>query len=129
MSIVQSLVAFGLPSILTLALGYGGYKIISLMVPHNPTPLKISRFEAGNVPYGEGRLWFPLQYYGYLLMYVTIEPILILLFAIASAPLLGNFILFRNLMIIIGSFIVLIYPVMYYSITQINMIENWELRQ
>lgn len=129
MSLLQAIMAFGLPTILILGLGYGGYKILSLILPQNPTPLKISRFEAGNVPYGEGRLWFPLQYYGYLLMYVTIEPIIILLFAIALAPLQGNFLLFRNLLIITGSFIILIYPVMYYSITQINAIQNWVLRR
>lgn len=129
MSLVQPLVAIGLPAILTLAVGYGAYKLISLIVPHNPTPIKVSRFEAGNVPSGEGRLWFPLQYYGYLLVYTTIEPILVLLFAIAAAPILHNFLLFRNLALILFSFIVLVYPVIYYAISQINILVNWELRR
>ncbi|ARM77154.1 NADH-quinone oxidoreductase subunit A [Acidianus manzaensis] len=129
MSLVQPLVAIGLPAILVLIVGYGGYKLLSLIVPHDPTPLKVSRFEAGNIPSGEGRLWFPLQYYGYLLIYVTIEPILVLLFTIASAPILHNFILFRNLAFILFSFIILVYPVIYYAISQINVLLNWELRR
>ncbi|AWR97627.1 hypothetical protein DFR86_08760 [Acidianus sulfidivorans JP7] len=129
MSLVQPLVAIGLPAILVLVVGYGGYKLLSLIVPQDPTPIKVSRFEAGNIPSGEGRLWFPLQYYGYLLVYVTIEPILVLLFVLASAPIFHNFILFRNLGLILFSFIILVYPVIYYAISQINIVLNWELRR
>lgn len=129
MSLVQPLIALGLPIILVFILGYGTYKLLSLILPNNPTPIKISRFEAGNVPSGEGRLWFPLQYYGYVLIYTTIEPIIVLLFVVALAPFAHNFILFRNLVFILSSFIILVYPVIYYSVTQINIILNWELRR
>lgn len=129
MSLVQPLLALGLPIVIILVAGYGGYKLISLIVPHEYSPLKVSRFEAGNVPSGEGRLWFPLQYYGYLLIYTTIEPIVVLLFVIASAPFYHNFILFRNLVFILSSFIILVYPVIYYAISQVNIIINWELRR
>jgi len=128
MALTQALLAFGLPLVLFLLAGYGGYKILSLVVPSEYNPVKVSRFEAGNIPYGEGRLWFPLQYYGYILIYTSIEPIVVLFFAIAEAAYSSSFLLFRNLLIIILSSIVILYPILYYAVKQVNIIENWLVR-
>jgi len=128
MALTQALLAFGLPLILFLLAGYGGYKILSMVVPSEYNPVKVSRFEAGNIPYGEGRLWFPLQYYGYILIYTSIEPIVVLFFAIAEAAYSSSFILFRNLLIIVLSSIVILYPILYYAVKQVNIIENWLVR-
>ena len=129
MAFTQALLAFGLPTILFLLAGYGGYKILSLAVEGKFNPLKVSRFEAGNIPFGEGRLWYPLQYYGYLLVYTSIEPIIVILLAIAEASYYSSFILFRNLLILITSMIVLLYPVLYYAVKQVNVIEYWLMRR
>ncbi|EHP68807.1 NADH:ubiquinone oxidoreductase subunit 3 (chain A) [Metallosphaera yellowstonensis MK1] len=129
MTLVQASLSFGLPFILVLAGGYGTYKLLSLIVPHNPNPIKNSRFEAGNIPTGEGRLWFPLQYYGYLLVYTTLEPIVIILFLASAVPFYGSSLLFRNLLIVVGSFLVIMYPILYYTIKQVDQILNWELRR
>jgi len=129
MAFTQAMLAFGLPTILFLLAGYGGYKILSLAVEGKFNPLKVSRFEAGNIPFGEGRLWYPLQYYGYLLVYTSIEPIIVILLAIAEASYYSSFILFRNLLILITSTIVLLYPVLYYAVKQINVIEYWLMRR
>lgn len=128
MALTQALLAFGLPLVLFLLAGYGGYKILSLVVPSEYNPVKVSRFEAGNIPYGEGRLWFPLQYYGYILIYTSIEPIVVLFFAIAEAAYSSSFLLFRNLLIIILSSIIILYPILYYAVKQVNIIENWLVR-
>ncbi|MCG2909632.1 MAG: NADH-quinone oxidoreductase subunit A [Sulfolobaceae archaeon] len=129
MAFTQAMLAFGLPTILFLLAGYGGYKILSLAVEGKFNPLKVSRFEAGNIPFGEGRLWYPLQYYGYLLVYTSIEPIIVILLAIAEASYYSSFILFRNLLILITSTIVLLYPVLYYAVKQVNVIEYWLMRR
>ncbi|MFP3202445.1 MAG: NADH-quinone oxidoreductase subunit A [Sulfolobus sp.] len=129
MAFIQAMLAFGLPTILFLLAGYGGYKILSLAVEGKFNPLKVSRFEAGNIPFGEGRLWYPLQYYGYLLVYTSIEPIIVILLAIAEASYYSSFILFRNLLILITSTIVLLYPVLYYAVKQVNVIEYWLMRR
>ncbi|MEJ2776941.1 NADH-quinone oxidoreductase subunit A [Sulfolobaceae archaeon RB850M] len=129
MAFTQAMLAFGLPTILFLLAGYGGYKILSLAVEGKFNPLKVSRFEAGNIPFGEGRLWYPLQYYGYLLVYTSIEPIIVILLAIAEASYYSSFILFRNLLILITSMIVLLYPVLYYAVKQVNVIEYWLMRR
>ena len=62
-------------------------------------------------------------------MYTTLEPIVVLLFVAAAVPFYNNFTLFRNLLIVVGSFLVLMYPVLYYAIRQINMITYWGLRR
>lgn len=129
MTLVQASISFGLPFILVLAGGYGTYKLLSLVVPHVPNPIKNSRFEAGNIPTGEGRLWFPLQYYGYLLIYTTLEPIVIILFLAAAIPYHGDFSLLRNLLVVVGSFLVIMYPILYYTIKQVDQIIYWELRR
>jgi NADH-quinone oxidoreductase subunit A len=129
MAFTQAMFAFGLPTILFLLAGYGGYKILSLAVEGKFNPLKVSRFEAGNIPFGEGRLWYPLQYYGYLLVYTSIEPIIVVLLAIAEASYYSSFILFRNLLILLTSTIVLLYPVLYYAVKQVNVIEYWLMRR
>ncbi|QIW25003.1 hypothetical protein EWF20_13260 [Sulfolobus sp. S-194] len=128
MTLTQALLAFGLPVILFLLAGYGGYKILSMVVPSEYNPVKVSRFEAGNIPYGEGRLWFPLQYYGYVLVYTSIEPIVVLFFAISEASYATSFILFRDLLILLLSSIVILYPILYYAVKQVNTIEYWLLR-
>ncbi|BCU69332.1 NADH-quinone oxidoreductase subunit A [Stygiolobus caldivivus] len=129
MAFTQAILAFGLPLILFLAAGYGGYKILSLAVEGRFNPIKVSRFEAGNIPFGEGRLWFPLQYYGYLLVYTSIEPIIVLLFSISEASYFTSLVLFRNLLIIVLTTIAVLYPVLYYAIKQVNIIQYWLIRR
>jgi len=64
-----------------------------------------------------------------LLVYTSIEPIIVILLAIAEASYYSSFILFRNLLILITSTIVLLYPVLYYAVKQVNVIEYWLMRR
>ncbi|WP_126449137.1 NADH-quinone oxidoreductase subunit A [Sulfodiicoccus acidiphilus] len=126
MTLTQPLVAFGVTIVLILAIGYGGYKFLSIALEGKPSPLKTDRFEAGNIPTGEGRLWFPLQYYGYLLIYTTLEPIIVLLFLASSALTIQAT---YYLLFLVGALIIVLYPVINYAIRQINTISYWELRR
>ncbi len=85
MSLIQALVGLGIPIVLMFLAGYGGYFALSLILGLKHNPVKIARFEAGNIPYGEGRLWYPLQYYGYLLIYTSIEPLVVILLLLAPS--------------------------------------------
>lgn len=53
-----------------------------ILTPRNPFPEKFARFEAGNPPYGRARGIFPMQYYPYLIVFLTVEPLVIYLFLI-----------------------------------------------
>ncbi len=53
-----------------------------VLTPRDPAPEKFARFEAGNPPYGRARGIFPMQYYPYLIVFLTVEPLVIYLFLI-----------------------------------------------
>ncbi|ABW01271.1 NADH-quinone oxidoreductase subunit A [Caldivirga maquilingensis] len=48
-------------------------------------PVKVMRFEAGNVPVGPVKSALPMQYVGFLLMFLSVEPITALLLALSIA--------------------------------------------
>jgi len=126
MTLTQPIVAFGVTIVVILAVGYGGYKFLSVALQGRPSPLKTARFEAGNIPTGEGRLWFPLQYYGYLLVYTSLEPIIVLLF-IGSSVLTVQASYY--LLLVIGVLAAVLYPIVNYAVRQINVLSYWELRR
>lgn len=47
--------------------------IPALLAPSKRNPIKAEPFECGQVPTGEGRLNFMMQYYAYLLMFVVFD--------------------------------------------------------
>ncbi|TRM80543.1 hypothetical protein DJ524_07235, partial [Sulfolobus sp. D5] len=62
-------------------------------------------------------------------VYTTLEPIIVMLLPITFSDYYTSLIYFRDLIIIIAVFIILLYPVLYYSIRQINILSYWELRR
>jgi len=46
-------------------------------------PVKVMRFEAGNVPVGPVRSILPMQYVGFLLMFLSVEPVTALLLTLS----------------------------------------------
>jgi len=52
-----------------------------LLAPNRANPIKNSSFECGQVPSGEGRMHFMMQYYSYLLMFVIFDVMSIFLFS------------------------------------------------
>jgi NADH-quinone oxidoreductase subunit A len=55
--------------------------IPKLLAPRKLHPLKLEPFECGQVPTGEGRLTFMMQYYAYLLMFVVFDAMSMFFFA------------------------------------------------
>lgn len=55
----------------------------------NPNPVKLQRYEAGNPPVGEARYVFPIQYVGFLLLFLGIEPVIVVLLILSSAAVLA----------------------------------------
>ena len=52
-----------------------------IIAPKKPTPVKLSPFECGQVPIGEGKFHFMMQYYSYLLMFVVFDVLAMFLYA------------------------------------------------
>lgn len=74
---LTSLVA--LPLALTLLL-LVTILVLRLLIPREPEGLKEDRYEAGNPPSGRARKPLGMQYFGFLIMFLGLEPILILSF-------------------------------------------------
>ncbi len=65
--------------------------IPALLAPSKRHPIKAQPFESGQIPMGEGRLNFMMQYYAYLLMFLVFDVMLMFLFAWASSFFLIGF--------------------------------------
>jgi NADH-quinone oxidoreductase subunit A len=53
---------------------------------YRPTEIKHQRFEAGNPPLGVPKWVLPMQYVGFMLMFMAAEPILVLLLLFSAFP-------------------------------------------
>ena len=66
--------------------------ILAKILPrYRPTDIKMSRFEAGNPPLGHQKWTLPMQYIGFMIMFMAFEPILVLLLLFSSTPNLDIF--------------------------------------
>jgi NADH-quinone oxidoreductase subunit A len=61
---------FGVLFLLTVETVY----LAMLIAPRRPTPYKLMRYEAGNPETGPAKAPLAMQYLGYILMLVTLEP-------------------------------------------------------
>ena len=55
-----------------------------ILTPSNPPSIvKVERFESGSLPFMTPKYSLPMQYTGYLLVFLGVEPIVVLLFILA----------------------------------------------
>ena len=70
---------------LGVVVGVLGYLVSRLITPRREYTSNLSkfmRFEAGNPPHGRARGFFVMQYYAYLIIFLTVEPIVIYFFIV-----------------------------------------------
>ncbi|MCS7121108.1 MAG: NADH-quinone oxidoreductase subunit A [Archaeoglobaceae archaeon] len=60
--------------------------LAKILPKYKPTPVKLSRFEAGNVPVGFQKWKLPMQYIGFMVLFMTLEPVAVLLLLFAALP-------------------------------------------
>ncbi|KXB04879.1 hypothetical protein AKJ48_01125 [candidate division MSBL1 archaeon SCGC-AAA261O19] len=80
-TLITILLALVLPSIGILI----GATLARVLTPREYSVEKLDRYEAGNPPYGRARGFFPMQYYPYLIIFLTVEPVMIYLFLVLMA--------------------------------------------
>lgn len=84
---------------------------------------KYERYEAGNPPKGEPRRKVTMQYLGYLILFLAVEPAVILLAIALAAPEYLKLRLFT-----LYAFLILVYaPLLYYGVKEARRIESWLL--
>lgn len=87
----------------------GAIVVLAKVLPkYNPTFVKTQRFEAGNPPLAAPKYVLPMQYAGFLIMFMAVEPVLVLLLLFSAYPTIDAIVL-----ILIS--IVLLIPVVYVS--------------
>ena len=60
--------------------------LIKVIPMNKPTPLKYERYESGNLPIVPPKYTLPMQYLGYMFMFMACEPILVLLLILMTNP-------------------------------------------
>lgn len=88
---------------------------------HASTPVKFLPMECGQVPTGEGRTHFMMQYYAYILMFVVFDVLAIFLYAWGSALLE----LPREATLPIIVFLGIMFAAMAYALRQSGRREIW----
>jgi len=64
-----------------------------LLPKYNLTELKTSRWEAGNLPVESPKYLLPMQYLGFMLIFMAVEPIAVVLFILSACPHINYYIL------------------------------------
>ncbi len=89
-----------------------------ILVAGPEEPYKRKRYEAGNPPSGEAKKRLPYQYYGYILLYLAVEPIFVLLYFL---PYLNSYIMFWVNLILLAVY----GPALLYAVRLAERIELW----
>jgi NADH-quinone oxidoreductase subunit A len=84
---------------------------------------KKKRYEAGNPPKGEAKTQLPFQYYGFLLLYLSFEPIVALLFLYTLVPREVTAKAFSLLLVILTMFL----PIISWGVKSAEEISRWEI--
>ncbi|MEM1597345.1 MAG: NADH-quinone oxidoreductase subunit A [Pyrobaculum sp.] len=71
---MEDAVAVALVFAVLFLLMVGTVYAVMLIAPRRPTPYKLMRYEAGNPESGPAKAPLAMQYFGYVLMLVTLEP-------------------------------------------------------
>lgn len=67
--------------------------LIKILPRYRPTPVKLQRFEAGNIPIGIPKWTLPMQYLGFVVIFMTFEPVIVLLLLISALPSLESYLI------------------------------------
>ncbi|MCC6027270.1 MAG: NADH-quinone oxidoreductase subunit A [Archaeoglobi archaeon] len=67
--------------------------LIKILPKYRPTEVKLQRFEAGNIPVGIPKWTLPMQYLGFVIIFMCFEPVVVLLLLISALPLLESYLL------------------------------------
>ncbi|MEB3861397.1 MAG: NADH-quinone oxidoreductase subunit A [Desulfurococcales archaeon] len=116
-----------LPLILTLVLAGVIYflRILTLQSREveETEKYKYERFEAGNPPKGEARKKVSMQYLGYLIIFLAVEPAVILVALALAAPRS----MIDSLLYLYAVFIAVYTPLLVYALREARRVEAWTL--
>ncbi len=60
--------------------------LVKILPMYYPSDLKVSRWESGNLPIKHPKFTLPMQYFGFMFMFMAAEPIIVLLLLLSAYP-------------------------------------------
>jgi NADH-quinone oxidoreductase subunit A len=96
-----------------------------LVAPPKPTPLKNERFECGNPPSKEGRGQLTMQYYGYLVVFLTVEPVFIYSFLL----LMDAHQAFSTVVALFAMILLMLIPPLIFGLDSARKIRLWKMKE
>jgi NADH-quinone oxidoreductase subunit A len=118
---VTSLYSFGIIPTLVFLLLFVVILVFYFALKREGSDLKVSRYEAGNVPKYEARVKYGMQYLGFFIIFASFEPVVLLLLLISPSVKVyaQNFLVF--LLLVFGFSV----PVLLASLKLSEKIEEW----
>ncbi|HKZ88222.1 MAG TPA: NADH-quinone oxidoreductase subunit A [Candidatus Bathyarchaeia archaeon] len=115
--------------VLALAAGFGfglvGYAVSRLVAPPKPMPLKNERFECGNPPTKQGRGQLTMQYFAYLVVFLTVEPVFIYSFLL----LMDAHQAFFSVVELFSLILLMLIPPLIFGLDSAKKIHLWQMRE
>ncbi|OGD45832.1 hypothetical protein A3K70_04645 [Candidatus Bathyarchaeota archaeon RBG_16_48_13] len=108
-----------------LGAGLLSYAISRLVAPPKHSTIKEARFEAGNPPSKRGRGWFTMQYYAYLVVFLTVEPIFFYLFLL----LMETHEMYYSVVQLFVLIMLMLAPPLVFGLDAANRIELWKIKE
>lgn len=112
---------------LSVGIGFGliGYVISRLVAPPKPLPMKNERFECGNLPTKQGRSKLTMQYFAYLVVFLTIEPVFIYSFLL----LMDAHQAFLKVVEDFGLILLMVFPPIIFGLDSARKIKLWTMKE
>ena len=126
--LIKTIASIGLVPLLVIGATLGLIILLYYITSDRPDigaseKFKRLRYEAGNPMKGEARSKVTMQYLGYLIIFLAVEPAIILVALTLASPK----ILYSRL-IALYAFLILVYtPLLYYGLRLASRVEEWIL--
>ncbi len=117
----EVLVTFSLGVAIGIGLGIIGFILGKILSPAKEYPRKRERYECANPPRGRARGLFMMQYYPFLILFLTLEPIMIYSFLFLMEA--HRYVL--NTTLLFGAMVAILASPLVFGIYYVRRLELW----
>lgn len=120
------IIAFVVALVGGIGLSLLGLVVSRLVAPPKYYSMKNERFECGNPPTKKGRGWFSMQYYAYLVVFLTVEPVFIYLFLLLME---SHTLLYANVVQLFGLIVLMLIPPIVFGLDAARKVSLWRITE
>lgn len=121
---VTSIIAYGALPLLVAGLLLMAVGFLAKLRKPKPEGVKFERWESGHLVRGEARVKVGFQYFGFLIMFAALEPVVITLLVISPA---SRFAVENHALVILASLLIVV-PILVFTLKQAREIRYWSWR-